>query len=53
MRAAADPASPFDDRKAVSAIFQLLIASSDSSATTMGNALKTLIERPDLQTLLG
>lgn len=52
VRAAADPASPFDDRKAVSAIFQLLIAGSDSSATTMGNALKALIERPDLQALL-
>lgn len=39
----------FDDKKAVSAIFQLLIAGSDSSATTMGNALKMLIERPDIQ----
>lgn len=48
-RAAADPNTPFDDKKAVSAIFQLLIAGSDSSATTMGNALKMLIERPDLQ----
>ncbi|CBL44361.1 cytochrome P450 [gamma proteobacterium HdN1] len=48
-KSADDAATPFDDKKAVSAIFQLLIAGSDSSATTMGNALKLLIERLDLQ----
>lgn len=47
-KAAADPNSDFDDRKAVSAVFQLIIAGSDSSATTMGNAIKLLIENPDL-----
>ena len=52
-RASADPSNHyFDDKKAVSAIFQLIVAGSDSSATTMGNALKMLIERPQLQTLL-
>ncbi len=48
-RAAANGELGFDDRKAASAIFQLLIAGSDSSATTMGNALKMMIENPQLQ----
>lgn len=48
-RSAADPANGFNDQRAVSAIFQLLIAGSDSSATSMGNALKLLIENPQLQ----
>ena len=48
VRSAADPEVNFDDRRAVSAIFQLLIAGSDSSATTMGNALKLLIENPSV-----
>ncbi|MBD2859407.1 cytochrome P450 [Spongiibacter sp. KMU-158] len=47
--AAADPDTDFDDKRAVSTIFQLLIAGSDSSATSMGNALKMLIENPDIQ----
>ncbi len=47
--AANDPDSPFDDKLAVSTIFQLIIAGSDSSATSMGNALKMLIENPELQ----
>ncbi|MDB3856154.1 cytochrome P450 [Halieaceae bacterium] len=47
--AAKDPDSPFDDKLAVSTIFQLIIAGSDSSATSMGNALKMLIENPELQ----
>ncbi|MCG8312586.1 MAG: cytochrome P450 [Pseudomonadales bacterium] len=42
----------FSDAKAVSSIFQLLIAGSDSSATTMGNALKMLIENPHIQAQL-
>lgn len=46
--AAKDPDSPFDDKLAVSTIFQLIIAGSDSSATSMGNALKMLIENPEL-----
>lgn len=48
-RASANGDLGFDDRKAASAIFQLLIAGSDSSATTMGNALKMMIENPQLQ----
>jgi len=48
-QASANDELGFDDRKAVSAIFQLLIAGSDSSATTMGNALKMMIENPQLQ----
>jgi len=42
------PDSPMTEQVAVSAIFQLLIAGSDSSATSMGNALKMLIENPEL-----
>ena len=38
-----------DDNTAVSGIMQLLLAGSDSSATSMGNALKLLIENPALQ----
>ncbi len=41
--------SDFNDQKAVSAVFQLIIAGSDSSATTMGNALKLLIENKHIQ----
>lgn len=48
-QAARSPDKNFDDKKAASAIFQLLIAGSDSSATTMGNALKMLIDHPELQ----
>ena len=49
VRAAQDPNTEFDDIQAVSAIHQLIIAGSDSSATSMGNALKMLIENPSLQ----
>ncbi|NRB38947.1 MAG: cytochrome P450 [Pseudomonadales bacterium] len=48
-KAANDQDSEFNDQKAVSAIFQLIVAGSDSSATTMGNALKLLIETPGMQ----
>ncbi|WP_161787480.1 cytochrome P450 [Endozoicomonas numazuensis] len=44
-----DPESEFTDRLAISLIFQLLMAGSDSSATSMGNAVKLLIENPDVQ----
>ncbi|TMN75128.1 hypothetical protein CWB64_18725, partial [Pseudoalteromonas sp. S410] len=44
-----DPDSEFTDRLAISLIFQLLMAGSDSSATSMGNAVKLLLENPDLQ----
>jgi cytochrome P450 len=49
VNAATDPEVNFNDKKAASAIFQLIVAGSDSSATTMGNALKMLIENPDIQ----
>lgn len=49
VQAAADPETDFDDTHAVSTVFQLLIAGSDSSATSMGNALKMLIDNPDVQ----
>ena len=45
---AVNPATDFTDEKAVSAIFQLIIAGSDSSATTMGNAIKMLIENKEV-----
>lgn len=48
-KAAKSSDSDFNDQKAVSAIFQLIVAGSDSSATTMGNALKLLIETPGMQ----
>jgi len=48
VNAALDPDNPMTDQLAVSAIFQLLIAGSDSSATSMGNALKMLMENPEL-----
>ncbi|MCB1615057.1 MAG: cytochrome P450 [Pseudomonadales bacterium] len=44
--------SHFGDKEAVSLIFQLLIAGSDSSATSMGNAIKMLVDNPDLQQTL-
>jgi len=50
VNAAIDPDNPMNEASAVSAIFQLLIAGSDSSATSMGNALKMLIENPALAT---
>lgn len=43
-----DPDNVMTEAAAVSAMFQLLIAGSDSSATSMGNALKMLIENPDI-----
>lgn len=46
VKAAQDPTSTLTDEKAVSAIFQLVVAGSDSSATTMGNALKLMVENP-------
>jgi len=48
VQAVLDPENRMSDRVAASALFQLLIAGSDSSATSMGNALKMLIENPEL-----
>ncbi len=49
IRAANDPEHPLTDEEAVSIILQILIAGSDSSASTMGNAVRLLIENPALQ----
>jgi cytochrome P450 len=49
IQAANDPADPLTDEEAVSMIFQILIAGSDSSASTMGNAVKMLIENPQIE----
>ncbi|CAH0990216.1 Cytochrome P450 144 [Sinobacterium norvegicum] len=46
--AATDPQNPMTDAVAVSGIMQLLLAGSDSSATSMGNALKMLIDNPNI-----
>lgn len=48
LQAASDETNHIDDQIAVSSIFQTLIAGSDSSATSMGNAVKMLIEKPEL-----
>jgi len=47
--AAADPTNSFTDQHAVSAMHQLLIAGSDSAATTMGNAVKMMLETPGVE----
>lgn len=52
IKAANDPEHPLTDEEAVSIILQILIAGSDSSASTMGNALRLLMENPALQTRL-
>ena len=45
----ADGAAPaMSYAQAVSAIFQLLVAGSDSSATSMGSAIKMLLDKPEL-----
>ena len=49
IRAATEPQHPLTDEEAVSIIFQLLIAGSDSSASTMGNALRLLLENPAIE----
>lgn len=48
-RAADDPDNPLSDDEAVSIILQMLIAGSDSSASTMGNAVRVLAQDPVLQ----
>lgn len=51
-KAVLDAEHPMTNEEAVSTIFQLLIAGSDSSASTMGNAVKYLCEMPELATEL-
>ena len=48
-QAGAEGAAPaMSAAQAVSTIFQLLVAGSDSSATSMGSAIKMLLDQPDL-----
>ncbi len=49
IEAAEDDEHALSDREAISMIFQLLIAGADSSANTMGNSVKMLVEHPDVQ----
>lgn len=48
IKASRDTSNHIDDQIAVSSIFQTIIAGSDSSATSMGNAIKMLIENPHI-----
>lgn len=47
--AAQDPEVDFTEAEAISMIFQVIIAGSDSSANTIGNAVKMLAELPAVQ----
>lgn len=49
IKASLDSSNHIDDQIAVSSIFQTIIAGSDSSATSMGNAIKMLIENPEIE----
>jgi len=49
IREANDPNSVMTDQRAISTLFQLLIAGSDSSASSMGNALRMLALNPDIE----
>jgi cytochrome P450 len=49
VNAVLDPSNAMTDQQAVSSVFQMLVAGSDSSATSMGNALKLLIENPEVE----
>ncbi len=49
IREANDPNSVMTDQRAISSIFQLLIAGSDSSASSMGNALRLLAMHPEIE----
>ena len=49
IREANDPNSVMTDQRAIATLFQLLIAGSDSSASSMGNALRMLALRPDIE----
>ena len=49
IREANDPNSVMTDQRAISTLFQLLIAGSDSSASSMGNALRMLALNPAIE----
>ena len=48
-RLADDPDSIMNDQRAVATILQLLIAGSDSSASSMGSAIKVLAQNPNIE----
>lgn len=49
IKEAADPGSIMTDQRAVATLLQLLIAGSDSSASSMGNAIRMLAKYPALE----
>lgn len=44
-----DPDSVMTDQRAIATIFQLLIAGSDSSASSMGSAIRVIAENPEIE----
>jgi len=48
-REAEDPESIMTDQRAVATLLQLLIAGSDSSASSMGSAIRVLADNPDIE----
>jgi len=51
-RLADDEASVMNDQRAIATLFQLLIAGSDSSASSMGSAIRIIAENPDIEASL-
>ncbi|ROS01126.1 cytochrome P450 [Sinobacterium caligoides] len=49
IRESADPDSVMTDQRAIAILLQLLIAGSDSSASSMGSAIRILAQRPELE----
>jgi cytochrome P450 len=52
MRAVDDPDYELTEAEAISMVFQVVIAGSDSTANTIGNSVKMLAENPDVQLAL-
>lgn len=52
MRAVDDPEYDLTEAEAISMVFQVVIAGSDSTANTIGNSVKMLAENPDVQIAL-
>ena len=44
-----DPDSIMTDQRAIASVFQLLIAGSDSSASSMGSAIRVIAENPEIE----
>ncbi len=47
-----DPDSVMTDQRAIATIFQLLIAGSDSSASSMGSAIRVIAKNPEIENRL-